>query len=154
MIDLSACVVPQKCDIPQGAVGVWQIPELDIIIPVYAKGRKTEQQIINDEDSSAYVRWMTAYQIADHYDSKAGRGKWRIDKVRPLMIAFFVKPNETLRYECYRTCVADVKAYGLYTINGIAVTPYSSRDIMCNCCVGSDNKRNFLAVFRYLGRMP
>ena len=154
MLVQSALVVPQSCDILEGSIGVWQIPELDISIPVYIRGKKSEQQIINDEDSSAYVRWMTAYQIADHYDSKAGRGKWRIDKVRPLMIAYFVKPNETLRYECYRTCVEDVKAYGLYTINGIAVTPYSSRDIMCNCCVGSDSKRNFLAVFRYLGRMP
>ena len=153
-MDLSAFVVPQNCSIPDGAVGVWQIPELDISIPVYIRGKKSEQQIINDENSAAYVRWLTAYQVADHYDSKAGRGKWRIDKVRPLMVAYFVKPNETLRYECYRTCVADVKAYGLYTIQGIAVTPYSSRDIMCNCCVGSDSRRNFLAVFRYLGRMP
>lgn len=153
-MDLSAFVIPQSCDIPNGAIGVWQIPELDVSIPVYSKGKKSEQEIINDENSAAYVHWLNAYQIADHYDSKAGRGKWRIDMVRPLMLAFLIKPNETLRYECYRTCVADVKAYGLYTINGIAVTPYSSRDILCNCCVGSDNKRNFLAIFRHLGKMP
>lgn len=154
MIDQSAFAIPQQCIIPEGSIGVWQIPELDISIPVYTKGKKSEQAIIDEENSAAYVHWMTAYQVADHYDSKAGRGKWRIDKVHPLTLGYFVKPDGTYKYECYRTCVADVKAYGIYTVCGVVVTPYSSKDIMCNCCVASDNKRNFIAVFRYLSKMP
>lgn len=154
MLDQSALVIPQSCNIPEGSIGVWQIPELDISIPVYIKGKKSEQAIIDEENSAAYVHWMTAYQVADHYASKAGRGTWRIDKVHPLTLGYFVKPDGIYKYECYRTCVADVKAYGIYTVSGVVVTPYSSKDIMCNCCVSSDNKRNFIAVFRYLNKMP
>lgn len=39
-MNLSSCVILQPCNIPNGAIGVWQIPELDISIPVYTKGKK------------------------------------------------------------------------------------------------------------------
>jgi len=140
--------VAKPCTIPNGAVGVWQIPDLSVSVPVYApKQGKTEQQIIDAVNSASYVRWGCAYEIGDHYGALGGA--WRIDKIQPLMVAFFVKPEGTYRYECYRTCVADVKPYG-YRIGSNPVNPYSSKDILCACCVGSDSSRNYLAVFRYV----
>lgn len=139
------------CAIPDGAIGVWQIPDLKVIVPVYAPSKnKTEQQIVDAENSASYVRWGCAYMIGDHCGSLGGN--WRINKVQPLMVAFFAKPEGAYKYECYRTCVADVKPYG-YRIGGNPVNPYSSKDILNACCVGSDSRRNFLAVFRYLGKV-
>ena len=153
MAEMPKFYAAKPCTIPEGAVGVWQIPDLKIIVPVYATGKRSEQQIIDAENSASWVRWGCAYEIGDHYNSNDGGGKWRIDKVTPLTVAFFVKPEGTFKYECYRTCVADVKPYG-YRILSNPVQPYSSKDILCAACVGSDSKRNYLAVFRYVCKMP
>lgn len=153
MAEMPRFYAPKSCEIPQGAVGVWQIPDLNIVVPAFAPGKKTEQQIIDAENSASWVRWGCAYEIGDHYGSLVGGGKWCIDKVTPLMVAFFVKKEGTYKYESYRTCVADVKPYG-YRIGSNPVQPYSSKDILCAACVGSDSKRNYLAVFRYVCKMP
>ena len=143
---------PRPSMVPDGAVGLWTIPDLHILVPVYAPSKgKTEQQIVDAENSASYVRWGCAYEIGDHCGALGGT--WRMDRVHPLMVAFFVKPDGVYKYECYRTCVADVKPYG-YRIGSNLVNPYSSKDILCACCVGSDSKRNFLAIFRYLAKMP
>ena len=146
--------IPKAHSIPDGAIGIWQIPDLSILVPVYAPGKgRTEQQIIDAENSASWVRWGCAYEIGDHCLSLNGKGRWCINKVEPLMPAFFIRREGTYKYECYRTCVADVKAYG-YRIGSVPVQPYSSKDILNACCVGSDSSRNFLAVFRYVGKMP
>lgn len=140
-------------DIPDKSLGIWQIPELNINIPVYAKSDvgKTDQQIVDDENSADWMRWGCAYQIGDHYNSQAGKGNWRIDKVKPLMLAYFFRKDGCHKYECYLTAVANVKSYGFVVCNQL-LNPHSSKDILTACCVGGDSKRNFVAVFRYVGK--
>ena len=41
MNNMGAFAVPQKCEIPTGAYGVWQIPELNVSIPVYESNNRT-----------------------------------------------------------------------------------------------------------------
>lgn len=40
-MNMSKFAIPQKCTIPEGAYGVWQIPELNVVIPVYESNRLT-----------------------------------------------------------------------------------------------------------------
>ena len=153
MPDMPRFYAPVPCTIPEGSIGIWQIPDLNVFVPVYAPAKgKSEQQIIDEADSASWVRWGCAYEIGDHTNSLTGKGRWQVNKIQPLMVAFFIKLEGIYRYECYRTCVADVKPYG-YRIGSNPVNPYSSKDILNACCVGSDSKRNFLAVFRYVGKV-
>ena len=154
IIALSAFAVPQPVkDIPAGALGIWQIPELDISIPVYAGSSvgKTVQQVIDDPHSAAWERWGKAYGIGDHYNSEAGKSFWRVERIRPCMLAFFHRKDGIYKYECYSTHVADVKSYG-WIVNNNIILPHSSKDIVCSCCVGGDSKRNYLACFRLKGK--
>lgn len=154
-MDLSAYALPTpRIEIPDNANGVWDIPELNITIPVYTahiKG-KSEQAVTDDPDSACITPWGKAYTIGDHYGSTAGKGTWNISKVRPGMLGFFHKPDGMHRYECYVVHLADVKGFEIYSSDGHLIEPHSSKDIACASCVGGDSKRNYLAVFRYKGK--
>lgn len=145
---------PKPCEVPKGAVGVWQIPDLDIMIPVYNSNYKNIQKILDDENSAAMSRWCSAYDIGDHCGSISsnGKGKWRMDNIKPGMVAFFVKPNETTMHSCVMTAIADAKSWG-YLVNGQMLTPHSSKDILNSCCVGSDSTRNYVSVFKLVGKV-
>lgn len=155
MAELSSMVFPRPCEIPDKAAGVWQIPDLNVIIPVYNSNYKNIQQIIDDENSAAMSRWASAYDIGDHCGSLSsnGKGKWRMDEVRPGMIGFFVKKAGTTRYVCQMSAIADVKPWGYICYNQL-ITPRSSKDILNSCCVGKDSSRNYIALFKYDGKMP
>ena len=155
MANMPEFVAAKPCTIPTGAVGVWQIPDLDISIPVYNSNYQNIQKIIDDENSAALSRWCNAYDIGDHCGaiSSNGKGKWRMDKIHPAMSALFIKPSGTFKYSCVMAALADVKSWG-YVVNGAMLTPKSSTDILNSCCVGSDSARNYVAVFKYDGKLP
>lgn len=148
-------VIPQNCVIPDKAIGVWQIPDLNISIPVYSANKSNEQKIIDDQNSAAQVKWCSAVDIGDHSDSLSsnGKGRWNMDKIRPSMVAFYVKKNGTYKYSCVLSAIADVKSWGYY-VNGSMLYPRSSTDILNSCCVGSDSTRNYVSLFKYEGKLP
>ena len=92
--------------------------------------------------------------IGDHYASGSSfaGGRWCMEKIQPLATAYFKQRDGIFRYECYQTAVADVK-YGYYYIGNLIFSPTSSKDIINSCCVESDSKRNYLAIFRYVGKV-
>ena len=72
-MNLSDCVIPRKVEIPDGAYGVWQIPELNIMIPLYLGSTKDKTMVIIDAENSASIRRFGAGRIIeDHAESKAG----------------------------------------------------------------------------------
>lgn len=152
-MDMPKFYAPKPCNIPKDAVGVWQIPDLDIIIPVYNVNASTNQKVIDAENSAAMIRWCSAYDIGDHCGSLSsnGKGKWRMDNIKPGMVAFFVKPTGTTRHSCVLTALAEVKSWG-YVVNGQMLTPHSSKDILNSCCVGSDSSRNYVSLFKLDGK--
>lgn len=146
--------VPRKCDIPEGAYGVWQIPELDIAIPLYKGSGKAKIQEIVDKENSASIRpWGCGRIIEDHADSVAGRGKWRIERVTPDTLGFLVLPDKTEQYVCNR--VLRAKRYNTcFTCDGVGVYPRSATDILCVCCATSDATEVYIAAFKYDCTLP
>ena len=100
-MNLSDCVIPRKVEIPDGAYGVWQIPELDIVIPLYKGVGQAKTQAIVDKANSASIRQFGAGRvIEDHAESKAGQGRWQIGRVTPDMVGFLILPDKTEQYIC------------------------------------------------------
>ena len=152
-MDMPKFYAPKLCSIPKGAVGVWQIPDLNINIPVYHVSKAQEQKTIDAENSAAMVSWCNAYDIGDHCGSisSIGKGIWRMDNIKPGMVAFFVKEKETTRHSCVLSAIADVKSWG-YMVNGTMLYPHSSKDILNSCCVGSNSSKNYIALFKLDGK--
>ena len=144
----------QDKPIPAGSVGLWYIPSISVCIPVYNAKTWDAQKVIDAENSAAFCRYSSCMDIGDHYASGSSfaGGRWCMEKIQPLATAYFKQKDGITRYECYQTAVADVK-YGYYYIGNRQYLPGSSKDIINSCCVGSDSKRNYLATFRYVGRI-
>ena len=152
---VSRFAIPQKCKVPVGAYAVWQIPDLDITIPLYqGVGRLDSQRKVDEENSASIFRFGIGRVIADHAESKAGKGVWNVGDFKPDMLGFMVMPSgETLKYECNQVCHVMVHTT-CYTLDGIGVYPRSSTDVMCVSCVNPQGTENYLAVFKYKGKMP
>lgn len=146
--------IPRKCEIPDGAYGVWQIPDLDIVIPLYKSSGKANAQKIVDLENSASIRpWGCGRIIEDHAYSKAGNGKWQIRNVLPDMLGFLVLPDKTEQYVCNR--VLRAKRFNTcFTCDGVGVYPRSATDILCACCATSDATEVYIAAFKYKCMLP
>lgn len=146
-MNMSQFVIPQRCEIPAGALGVWQIPELDISIPVYRANSATAQGVIDEENSATLRQWGVGKIIEDHADSETGRGLWQIGEVKVDMLGFLITEKETRRYVCNRV----MRAYRhntCFTVDGIGVTTRSPTDILCVCCATKDASEVYLAAFK------
>ena len=133
--------------IPQGADGVWRIPKLHVVVPVYS-GRNGQE--IVDAEYSAHIRQIgIGREIADHAGSENRMGVkvWYMQDVRLGYKAYFELPDRTEEYECYMLCIVDFNTWGL-TINGKLLVPYSSTDILCRSCVDETARQNYVALFR------
>lgn len=141
---------PQECEIPADAYGVWQIPELCTITPVYY-GAENEQLHIDAEDSAAIMPFRRGYWIGDHAGSVTnnGRGVWEMNKVHVNGVAFMVLPEKTEQYICYMICKAAATGYG-YTLDGYGLYPLRSGDIICGSCANADGSQVYLAFYRYV----
>ena len=146
--------IPRKCEIPDGAYGVWQIPELDIIIPLYKGfGTAKTQEIVDKENSASIRQWGCGRIIEDHTYSKAGNGQWQIGSVTPDMLGFLVLPDKTEQYVCNR--VLRAKRFNTcFTCDGVGVYPRSATDILCVCCATSDATEVYIAAFKYKCMLP
>lgn len=151
---VSGFVIPKKCEIPDGAYGVWQIPDLDIVIPLYkGSGQAKTQKIVDKENSASIRSWGCGRIIEDHAYSNAGNGKWQIGNVLPDMIGFLVLPDKTEQYVCNR--VLRAKRFNTcFTCDGVGVYPRSATDILCVCCATSDATEVYIAAFKYKCMLP
>ena len=149
-ITMSVFCIPQKCDIPSGAYGVWQIPERDIIIPVYKGGG---QKTI-DADLSACLDTMgIGYVLNDHADSETqGKGRWNINEIQPDMQAFMVRKDGTFSYTCVWVCRATRLTHA-YVVDGDSLYPRRPGDILCVSCATSDAAEVYIALFRLQGEI-
>ena len=146
--------IPRKCEIPDGAYGVWQIPDLDIVIPLYKGSSPAKtQEIVNKENSASIRSWGCGRIIEDHADSKVGNGWWQIGNVLPDMLGFLVLPDKTEQYVCNR--VLRAKRFNTcFTCDGVGVYPRSATDILCACCATADAMEDYIAAFKYKGTIP
>ena len=153
-MNMSEFVIPRKCEIPKGAYGVWQIPELNITIPVYAAQNRAQAQAQVDKDNFASIyKHGVGRVIADHAESKAGKGIWNVGQFHPDMVGFLVTPKLTYQYTCIQVCRVNVHPT-CYTLDGVGIYPKRSTDIMCASCANAKGTENYLAIFKYKGDMP
>lgn len=150
-MSLSVFTIPFKCDIPVGSCGVWQIPELDIVIPLYKGiGQARTQEIVDKENSASIRQFGAGRIIEDHAESKAGRGLWQIGRIVPDTVGFLVLPNRTEQYICNR--VARACRYNTcFTVDGVGFFPRSATDILCVCCANDNATEVYIAAFKYKG---
>lgn len=155
MENLSAFAIPRKCDIPAGAYGVWQIPDLNIMIPVYQGNNATQQAIVDKDNSALIQKYGAGRVIVDHAGSKSSnsKGSWQMQNVKPDDVAFLVKSDGTDQYTCFMVCKVDVLT-SCYMLYGQVLYPRKSTDILCLCCADPKGKTNYCAAFRYVGKMP
>jgi len=149
LILLCPSAVATQWNIPEGAEGIWFIPNLHVQVPVYSSTWSEWQQIVDAKDSALLNTWLSARMIADHFNSKDGDGRWNMRQLKPGDGAYFITPTGTNYYKCYMVALVDVGSWG-FTINNKVLQPMSSLDIGNRCCVGSDLTKNYLAVFRYV----
>lgn len=145
LTSVAAAESPYK--IPEGAYGVWRIPKLHVVVPVYS-GRNAQE--IVDREYSAHIRQLgIGREIADHAGSENRMGVkvWYIERVSIGDKAFLELPGKTEEYECYLLAIVDWHTWGL-TINGKQVMPYSSTDILCRSCVDETAEQNYIAIFK------
>lgn len=147
---MNAFTLPSPCEIPNGAYCVWQIPSLNISVPVY---KSTSQKVVDAENSAAMQYGASCYVISDHAGSKDGNGFWMMQNVRLDDAAFLIRKDRTERYVCYAVLRVEHRSTRL-VINGKTVNAYSSKDIICRSCVDMSGKENYVAMFRYAGIMP
>ena len=154
-MNMSRFAIPQKCEIPEGAYGVWQIPELNVVIPVYESNKLTAQKNVDKENSAAIYKFGVGRVIADHADSKSnnGRGIWELQKVHPDDLAFMVTKSGTIAYKCIQVCRVKVHPGG-YTLDGTGIYPRLYTDIFCAGCANASGTENYLAVFKQTGKLP
>lgn len=153
-MNMRECVIPKKCTIPKGAYGVLQLPLYDIMIPLYEGNAATAQKIVDAENSASIHRFGAGRVIADHALSKSimDKGIWDVGEFHPDDVAFIVRPNVTEQYKCLYVARVYVNRSS-YTQNGISFYPKQG-DIMCVSCVDSKGKENYLAYFKYAGKLP
>ena len=142
LTDLSKA--PRNVAIPDKAIGVWVIPDLNVRIPVYSYKLSNPQAVVDAEKSACWQPYCNAYLLSDHAGSE---GSWYMERVTLDMEAYFVRPTYTMMYRCYALFRADKYSWG-YTQNGSMVMPRSSKDILCSSCVDSKGKEVYLAQFK------
>lgn len=147
--------MPIKCTIPDGAYGVWQIPEIDVSVPVYQTSSGQAQPIVDRENSAAIYRFYIGREIADHAESVSnnGRGVWRLNEVHVDGAAFLITGEKTEYYRCYMIVRANVNRNS-YTAGHFSIYPRSQTDIMCAGCATEDATENYIALYRYIGAIP
>lgn len=155
--NMRSFAVPQTCEVPKGAYGIWQIPEQNVLIPLYKAPRNAiGQKVIDAENSAAFEPYGCANMIIDHADSISndGKGIWQIGELHPDSMAFLTLANgKTKSYKCALVAHVSVKG-SAYLLDGMAMYPNKATDIVCVCCVGSNSNENYWALFKYKGEMP
>ena len=155
-MDLTGFEIPRPVEIPEGAYGVWQVPEINTNTPLYTAPSSKWQVTVDRENAALIYNYGRGRLIADHAGSKVDGGVWRVEKMKLDCAAFLVTKDKTTKYRC--TALWRSRYHPTYySYNGSGVYPKSSLDIICASCVADSpdkDKEVYLAYFQYDGVMP
>lgn len=151
-ISLKGMEMPQPVEIPDGAYGIFQVPDLNVSLPVFfAYG--TGQEIVDAENSGVIRDFGAGRLIGDHAGSEIGGGVWRVEKMNLDCSAFLITEQGTERYQCYMMVRCYCTGYA-YVLDGQALFPHHATDIICASCANYDGSEVYLAFFKLVGRLP
>lgn len=153
--ELIGAEVPTECEVPNDAFGVWQIPEIETVTPIYERSVTNGQDIVDRENSAVIMPLGSGRLIGDHAGSitNGGRGIWHMNYVHVDGRAFLSTDDVTEIYQCYAICRAQSTGYG-YTVNGKGISPNGSREIFCVSCANASGSEVYIAMYRYVGTTP
>ena len=154
-MNLSLFAIPRKCEIPKDAYGVWQVPDLNIMIPVYSATNANAQKIIDNVQSATIRKWGVGRIIEDHLDSISmnHKGIWNVGEFKPDTAGFLVTQKTTYCYSVKFVCRA-IRQNTCYMLDGVPQWPRRSTDIFCISCTDGTAKEVYLAAFKYTGKIP
>jgi hypothetical protein len=154
-MSVSQFAIPRKCEIPAGAYGVWQVPDLNVMIPVYSATNANAQKIIDDEQSATLRKWGVGRIIEDHLDSISmnHKGIWNVGEFKPDTVGFLVTAKTTYCYSVKFSCRA-IRQNTCFMLDGVPQWPRYSTDIFCVSCTDGTAKEVYLASFKYTGKIP
>ena len=94
-------------EIVYGTYGRLEIPDLNISVPLYGVESGSAQQVVDLEDSAAYLKWPEQITIVDHCQ----QGNFaNLNKAIPGQTkAFIVEPDLKKTYVCYQTQIGHIK---------------------------------------------
>lgn len=149
---LAVTEIPHQTPIPEDAFGIWQVPCIEVSLPIYEEVGHNGQSIIDAEDSGCIWHYGKSYIIGDHAGSEIGLGVWYVEQMQVGCGAFLLREGKpSICYEC--TAIFLTKQVGAYyQWRGATLWPKAD-EIFCVSC-GDAEDEVFLAVFHKLGEMP
>lgn len=135
-----------KTEIPDGSVGVWQVPSLKTKTPLYTNKGRDAQDIIDEENSAVVGSYGVGTAILDHAGSETGKGIWHVEDIKVEDVAWWITEDGIEQYRCYAVCRA-TQTGSTYTVKGTPVYPLSSTDVLCVSCAVKDGDV-FIAFFK------
>ena len=145
--------IPHTTVIPDNAYGIFQVPALEIDVPLYTSTTETGQEVVDREDAALIRGWGKGKAICDHADSQHGKAYWNVNEMQVGGSAFLITQDETLWYRC--DMIARVKNTGtgyICTATGHSVTAQRD-DVICLSCTDDDGEE-WLAYYTYMGVFP
>lgn len=142
--------IPQAVDIPEGAYGVLQIPDIGTNSPLY-EGRDF-QSIIDNEDSALIRKYKRGWYIGDHAGSEVGEGYWYVENIHVGCGAFIIREGQPEQaYLCTSVYFCHQNGWD-YAYHGKNVNPTANGFICVSCSEWDD--WSYVAIFEYIGEMP
>ena len=151
LINLRGFEIPQETGIPEGAAGVWQVPDLGTRSPIYTS-TGVGQDVVDREDAALLRNYGRGRLICDHLGSEVGGGIWDVSEIRVGSAGFLILQDRTLCYRCTAVWIVKDGTY-CYTYNGAAIWPAHSTDILCASCAITEGE-DYLACFEFTGELP
>ena len=143
--------IPQPAEIPEDAVGVWQVPALGTSSPLYY-GTGNGQDTVDRENAALIRSYGRGRVILDHADSRIQGGIWNVNGMTVGAPAFLIQRDRTRWYTCTAIWKAKQTAYA-YWFNNAQIYPLHSADILCASCTPEPGMV-YLAYYSYEGEMP
>lgn len=138
--------------IAKGAIGIIEIPSIRAKYDLYYKGARVDE---HQHNALLYKR-QGCLHIGNHHGSMSlDGGQWKIQNIKVGDKAHleYVTGNgcEVVEhigdYVCYAVMLCDVDDDMNLYYSGQEVKGYRPTDLICVCCVGKDNTRNYAAFF-------
>lgn len=132
-------------EIPDGAYGLWECPELGTYTPLYFSDKKAQR--IVDQRNSAVIRiYDDGLRISDHADSLLLGGRWNVNNMKVGGSAFLHKADGTQEYTCIAILLCDETHEKLYKFQGMDVHT-AANDLICVSCANDDGSQVYVAYY-------
>lgn len=145
--------IPHTTVIPDNAYGVWQVPALEIDVPLYTSTHGNGQDVVDREGAALVRGWGKGKAICDHADSQHGDSYWNVNQMQVGGSAFLITADGTLWYRCDMICRVKNTGTGYICTPTGHTVHVQQDDVICLSCTDEDGYE-WLAYFTCMGEFP